>query len=128
MSKIATVAPSTPALPKFDLDALVALQKANLDTVVAAQNIMFDLAQTVAKRHADLVKDAFGKAETLFKGGYDAQKQPQAYVDEVKAVVEKAMADVKETVDLGFKAQSEVVDLFVKRATQNIEDVRGLAA
>ena len=28
----------------------------------------------------------------------------------------------------GFKAQSEVVDLFVKRATQNLEDVKGLAA
>ena len=46
----------------------------------------------------------------------------------MKAVVEKAMADVKETMDLGIKAQSEVVDLFVKRATQNFEDVKAIAA
>ena len=63
----------------------------------------------------------------MFKG-YETEKQPQAYVEDVKAAVEKAMADVKETVDLGFKAQGEVVDLFVKRATQNLEDVKGLAA
>src|SRR3954453_15589402 len=54
--------------------------------------------------------------------------QPAAYVDEMKAVVEKAMADVKETMDLGIKAQSEGVDLFVKRATQNFEDVKAIAA
>jgi hypothetical protein len=60
--------------------------------------------------------------------GYDSKKQPQAYVEDVKAAVEKAMADVKETLDLGIKAQSEVVDLFVKRATQNFEDVKTLAA
>ena len=116
----------SPLAPKFDLDALVAFQKANLETVVAAQRIFFDLAQTVAKRHAEFVKESFARVETAFKG-YDAKK-PAAYVDEMKAVVEKAMADVKETVDLGIKAQSEVVDLFVKRATQNFEDVKAIAA
>ena len=124
MTKTASYAPIA---PKFDLDAVVALQKANLETVVAAQRIFFDLAQTVAKRQAEFVKEAFARIETAFKG-YDSKKQPQVYVDEFKAVVEKAMADVKETVDLGIKAQSEVVDLFVKRATQNFEDVKALAA
>ena len=39
---------------------------------------------------------------------------------------EKAPADVKETVDLGIKAQSEVVDLFVKRATANFEEIKSV--
>ena len=67
------------------------------------------------------------KTEVMFKG-FDAKKQPAGYADEVKAAVEKAMADVKETVDLGIKAQSEVVDLFVKRATANFEEMKAVAA
>src|SRR5437764_8351713 len=90
----------SPLAPKFDLDALFAFQRANLETVVAAQRIFFDLAQTVTKRHAEFVEESFARVETAFKG-YDTKRQPQVYVDEMKAVVEKAMADVKEAMDLG---------------------------
>ena len=55
-SPMTKTANHAPLAPKFDLDALVAFQKANLETVVAAQRIFFDLAQTVAKRHAEFVK------------------------------------------------------------------------
>jgi phasin family protein len=119
--------PNFQSLPKFDLDAVLSLYKANLDTFVAAQRIMFDFSQTLAKRQVDLLKESFSKAESLMKG-FDAKKQPQAYVEEAKAALEKALADVKETMDLGMKAQHEVVDLFVKRATANFDEVKSLAA
>jgi phasin family protein len=115
-------------LPKMDFDALVALQKANLETLLAAQRIVLDLAQTVAKRQAELVKELMGKAEVAMKGGFDSKKQPAAYVDDAKAAMEKAVADAKETIDLGLKAQNEVVDLLVKRASANFEQVKQLAA
>ena len=95
--------------------------------MVAAQKIMFDLVQTVAKKQVEMVKEAMAKTDLLFKG-FDAKKQPAVYADEMKAAVEKAMADVKETVDLGIKAQSEVVDLLVKRATANFEEMKAVAA
>lgn len=116
------------SVPKLDLDAVIALQKANVETVIAAQKIFFDLFQTVSKRQAELFKEMVGKVEGSFKGGFDSKKQPAAYVDEAKAAIEKAMADAKETMDLGLKAQAEVVDLFVKRATANFDQVKSLAA
>jgi hypothetical protein len=115
-------------MPKLDLDAVVALQRANIETFLAAQRILFDLAQTVAKRQSELFKDYMGKAEVAVKGGFDAKKQPTTYVDDAKAVIERAVADAKETLDLGLKAQSEVVDLFMKRATANFDHVKALAA
>ncbi|HMR30836.1 MAG TPA: phasin family protein [Geminicoccaceae bacterium] len=115
-------------MPKFDLDAWIALQKANVETVIAAQKIFFDLFQTVSKRQAELFKEMVGKVEGSVKGGFDSKKQPAAYVDEAKAAIEKAMADAKETMDLGLKAQAEVVDLLVKRATANFDQVKSLAA
>ena len=123
-----TAKPVLPAMPKFDVEAFVALQKANVETVVAAQKILFDLAQTVAKKQVEMVKEMMAKTEALVKGGFDGKRQPVAYADEVKAAMEKAMADVKETVDLGIRAQSEVVDLFVKRATANFEEIKAIAA
>jgi phasin family protein len=118
---------NTAVTPKFDYEAVASLYKANLETFVAAQRILFDFQQTVARRQVEMVKESFAKAETMLNG-WDAQKQPQAYVDEAKAAIEKAIADVKETVDLGFKAQNEVVDLFVKRATANFDGAKRLAA
>ena len=122
-----TAMPQLPALPKFDVEALVTLQKANIETIVAAQKIMFDLVQTVAKKQVEMSRRRWPRPRLMFKG-FDAKKQPAVYADEMKAAVEKAMADVKETVDLGIKAQSEVVDLFVKRATANFEEMKAVAA
>lgn len=122
-----TALPQLPTLPKFDFEAVVAFQKANIETLVAAQKILFDLAQTVAKKQVEYVKESFAKSEALFKG-FDAKKQPTVYAEELKAAVERAVADVKETVDLGIKAQSEVVDLFVKRATANFDEIKSTAA
>ncbi len=122
-----TAKTTSPTLPKFDLEGWIALHKANLETAVAAQKIVFDLWQTLAKRQVELVKESFGKFDGFMKG-FDAKKQPKEYVEEAKAVIEKAMADAKETLDLGMKAQAEVVDLLVKRATANLDEVKSLAA
>ena len=115
------------AMPRFDLDMFVAMQRANLETFAAAQRIMLDLAQTVARRQTEMVKDNMGRFEAMMKG-FDAKKQPQTYVDGMKEAVERAMADARETMDLGMKAQSEVVELFVKRTSANLEDARRVAA
>ena len=48
---------------------------------------MFDLAQTVAKRQSELLKEAFSNTESMMKG-FDSKKQPQAYMDDAKAVRE----------------------------------------
>jgi phasin family protein len=88
---------------------------------------MFDLVQTVAKKQVEMVKEMVAKSEVMFKG-FDGKKEPAAYADDVRVAMEKAMADVKETVDLGIKAQNEVVDLLVKRATANFEDMKTVAA
>ncbi|SNB56581.1 phasin family protein [Arboricoccus pini] len=113
--------------PKFDIESVLALYKSNIETCVAAQKIMFDFSQTLAKRQVETVKESFAKAEALMKG-FDGKKLPQSYVDDAKAAIEKALADVKEAMDMGMKAQNDVVDLFVKRASANFDGVKTMAA
>ncbi len=118
---------TVPGLPRFDLDALFALQKANLETFFQAQKIAFDFVQTLTRRQAELAREAFARAEGLLRG-FDPGKQPTGYVDEARAAIEKAVAEVRELADLGLRAQSEIVDLFVKRAAANLDEIRKAAA
>lgn len=119
--------PAISPVPAFNFDAIVSMQKANLETAVAAQKIMFDLAQTVARRQAGIVQEMMGRVEGMMKG-FDAARQPTDYVGDMRSAAEKVMAEVKETVDLGMRAQAEVVDLFVKRASANFETSKKAAA
>jgi hypothetical protein len=46
----------------------------------------------------------------------------------VKAATEKALAMVKQGVDLGAAAQRKVVELMTRRAVDNVEEFKTLAA
>ncbi len=118
---------STPSMPTFNFDAIVAMQKAQVDTFVAAQKIMIDLATTVSAQQQTRIQETAAKAEALLKG-FDSKKEPTAYVSEAKAAFEQAMSDARETMDLGLKAQNQMIDLLVKRAAATVEDAKSLAA
>jgi hypothetical protein len=117
-----------PTFPKLDADPALALYDANVETLLAIQKIVIDLGRTVASRQVAYFKDAQAKAEAALKGGFDARKQPQAYVDEAKAAVEKVVADTKETVELGLKAQNEVAGLVTRRVKANLSQATATAA
>jgi hypothetical protein len=111
---------SVAPLPKLDLEALVALQKANIATIVAAQKIMLDLARAMARKQVELVEEMMARSQALL--GTDGTKQPSSLAGEVRAAAEKAVAAVNETVELGVKVQSEIADLFVRRAAANEDE------
>lgn len=119
---------AVPTFPKFDADAVLALYDANVETMLAVQKIVIDFGRTLAGRQVAYAKDAQAKIEAALKGGIDTGKQPQAYVDEAKAAVEKAVADAKETVELGLKAQNEVAGLVTKRMKANLSQATATAA
>ena len=63
-------------MPKFDVEALVTLQKANVETFVAAQKILFDLAQTVAKKQVEYVKESIAKTEACSRASTPRSSRP----------------------------------------------------
>jgi hypothetical protein len=111
----------------LDVDAFVALQKKNVETLVAAQSIWSDLVRTLVERQGQLVKDAFANAQDYLQGGFDAKRQPQAYIEGAKVLFEKVFAEVKETAELGLKAQRAVAVLFGERTTANVAEGKAAA-
>ena len=113
-------------MPRFDLDAVVAMQRANLDTFVQAQKILSDAAQGIAKVQVGYVSDTVAHVQ-----GALARKEPkhaQGYLADVKAATERTVTVASQQFGLGSKAQGEVVDLLTKRALANIEHVKTMAA
>ena len=115
------------AFPKFDADAIVAMQKANIDTFVQAQAIVFEAAQAISKVQYSWVAENFKLAETSFDASATAKK-PEAMMADAKNVAEKAVQVAKQEFDLGIKAQNQVADLVAKRVAANIEEVKALAS
>jgi hypothetical protein len=116
----------TPQFPKFDVTALVNMHKANVETLVQAQKVWADAAQAIAKLQYGLFEDGVKSAQGLLK--LDPKGKPEIAFADVKAAAEKAVAVAKEEFDLGVKAQNEVAQLFVRRATANIDELKAFAA
>ncbi len=126
-SKAVSVKAEIPAVPKFNFEALFAMQQSQLDTFVAAQKIMFDLVTDFGSKQQARMKDTAAKAEAMIKG-FGTNKEPTAYVSEAKAVFEEVMSDARETMDLGLKAQNEMIDLLAKRAAASVGAAKSLSA
>ena len=106
------------------LDQFFAMQRANMHTLAETQRVVLDYAQTVGSRQAELMKEMVERFNAVMHRT-NGKDRPDAYADEVKAVMEKSVADLKETMDLGMKAQHEVFELLMKQAAQNLDEVKG---
>jgi hypothetical protein len=128
MAKTALPQPTFPEmkLPKFDLDAMFALHRANVAAVREAQDVLIEAAHAITQVQKSWVEDTFANAKSTFTG--KEPKAPEAAYAEVKAATEKALAMVKQGVDLGTAAQRKVVDLMTRRAVDNVEEFKTLAA
>ena len=132
MAKIAPVPSSTTGfklpelkLPKFDLDALFAVQKANLATTHEAQTVLVDAFQAIAKAQQGRIEQAVAEAKAVLEG--KKLTDAQAVLAEVKAAVEKNTAVAKEVVELTVAVQRRVVELFTARAQANAEELKAAA-
>jgi cellulose synthase (UDP-forming) len=117
---------ATPVFPTFDVNAFASMQKANVETLLQAQRIVSETAQAVAKLQADWLKEVAQQMQAYF--GAAAAKKPEAMLADGRAATERALAVARQGFDLGVRAQSEVVDLFTKRAVANLGEVKSFAA
>jgi hypothetical protein len=113
-------------LPKFDLEAVFALQKANLAAAQEAQNVLLEAAQAVAKIQHGYVSDLVAQAEATLKAR--EPKKPEAVIADVQASAQKAATVARQGVELGVAAQRRVAELVAKRVQANIDELKALAA
>lgn len=123
--------PTFDKLPAFDADGIMAVQKRNFEVLTQANRLTAESFQTVAKRQAEIFREAIEEFQATYKdvftaGGAEASAAKQA--EYAKAAFEKAVANVKELGEITSKAQAEVLELFNKRAVELMDEVKQTAA
>ena len=116
---------TAPTLPKFDLNGLVALQKANIETAMKAQTIVAETTRAIIALHTGWMTEVAQKARTAMRAGVVAK--PEALVADASAAAKRALIVARQELNLGVRAQGEVVDLIAKRAAANLDGVKALA-
>lgn len=122
MAKTASFPTPDFKFPKFDLDALFAVQKANLAAAHEAQTVLLGAAEAIAKVQYGYVEGAVADA----KAAVESKELPK--VETVKAAGEKAASVAKEVVDLAVAAQKRVAELLTERGQATVTELKAVAA
>ncbi len=118
-------------LPGFNTEALMAFQRKNVEAFTQASQLTIEGVQAFARRQAELTREAFGAAPTLFQGlSHPTAPQEQTVKNAAfaKNSFEKGLANARELTELCTKANSEAFDVIAKRMTESFEEIRDIAA
>jgi phasin family protein len=110
----------------FDMEKLTQIHARNVEALQTANQLAADGFQTVARRQAEIMKDAMEQVSDAMRGmmsanGGDKSAQ-QAEI--AKQMMEKAIGNVRELTELATKAQSEAFDVLTKRWMASLEEAR----
>ena len=115
----------------FDMEKLSQLHARNVEALQAANQLATDGFQSVARRQAEIMKDAMEQISGAMKdmmsaGGTDKSGAKQA--DIAKQMMEKAVGNMREITELAAKAQSEAFDVLTRRWMASLEEARDVFA
>lgn len=116
-----------PTMP--DMEALLGAQKRNMEALTAANRIALEGAQTVAKRHMEIMQKSMTELGETMRAMATAEA-PQAkaakQAELLKRAYEHAMADAKELSDLIQRANSEALQLLNRRFVEAMDEVKAI--
>lgn len=118
-------------VPGVDVDALVATQQKNLEAMTAANRLAFEGMQAIAKRQAELIRQAVEEAAAAATGLAGASTPADKMVKQTelaKEAFERAVSSAREVAEMMAKSNTEVTDLLNKRFTEVLDELKGVVA
>ncbi|MCX7383170.1 MAG: TIGR01841 family phasin [Alphaproteobacteria bacterium] len=116
-----------PAAP--NMDALLAVQKRNMDALSAANRIAVEGAQTVAKRHMEIMQQTLAELSETMRT-LSATEAPGAkaatQAEMLKQAYERGVANTKEMSDLIQRANDEAIGQLNQRFTEAVDEMKAL--
>jgi phasin family protein len=116
-----------PAMP--DLDTVVATYRRNLEVLSQANRVALEGAQTVAKRHMEILQQTMSELSENMKA-LTAVESPQAkaakQAELLKHAYERAIANTKELSDLIQHSNTQALGLLNQRFMETMDEVKAL--
>lgn len=117
-----------PMMP--DIDAFLAAHRRNMETLSAANRVALEGAQTVAKRHMEIVQQTMQEmSETIRELASPDSPQARAakQAELIKQAYERAVTNMKELADLIQRANGEALGMLNQRFTEAMDEVKAIA-
>jgi phasin family protein len=117
-----------PAIP--DMDSFLQAHRRNMETLSAANRVALEGAQSVAKRHMEIVQQTMQEmTETIRE--LSSPESPQAraakQAEMMKHAYERAVAHIKELADLIQRANGEALEMLNHRFREAMDEVKVMA-
>ena len=118
-----------PAMP--DMEAFLSVQRRNMEVLSAANRVALEGAQTVARRHMEIVQQTMSDMTDSMRQMSNPDS-PQAraakQAEMVKQGYERAVTHMRELADLIQQSNGEALGLLNKRFAEAMDEVKQLAA
>ncbi len=117
-----------PAMP--DMDAFLAAHRRNMETLSAANRVALEGAQTVAKRHMEIVQQTMQEmTETIrdLSSPDSPQGRAAKQADLIKQAYERAVSHMKELADLIQRSNGEALGMLNQRFAEAMDEVKAIA-
>jgi phasin family protein len=114
-------------MPTVDIDALVAAQQKNFEAMTAANKLAVEGFQAIAKRQAELVREAFDhgvKATEQLAASKTPEERFQKQADLSREAIETSLANARELTVLWSKSADKTVDIVASRVAESLEEAK----
>ena len=113
------------------MDVFLNAQRRNMEALSAANRVALEGAQTVAKRHMEIMQQTMSEMTESMRE-LSSPESPQAkaarQAEMLKHAYERAVSHIRELADLIQRANSEAIEMLNKRFTEAMDEVKKLAA
>jgi phasin family protein len=117
-----------PAMP--DMDSFLQAHRRNMETLSAANRVALEGAQSVAKRHMEIVQQTMQEMTEAIRelsSPDSPQTRAAKQADMIKHAYERAVAHLKELADLIQRANGEALEMLNHRFREAMDEVKALA-
>lgn len=113
-------------MPMVDVDAVTASQRKNIEAVQHANQVALEGFQAVARRQAEIVREASEEMQSFFKdlATVSVEDRMAKQADAVKVLFQHAVANTNEIATMVQKANSEAASVINKRVSENLDEVK----
>ena len=113
------------------MDMFLQAQRRNMEVLSAANRVALEGAQTVAKRHMEIMQQTMGEMTEAMRD-MASPESPQVkaarQAEMLKVAYERAVAHIRELADLIQRANGEAIQMLNKRFTEALDEVKKMAA
>lgn len=116
-------------MPTVDIDAIVAAQQKNFEALTAANKLVVEGFQAIAKRQAELVREAFEhsvKATEQLAASKTPEERFLKHADLSKEAIETSLANARELTVLWTKSADKTLDIVASRVAESLEEAKVL--